>query len=103
LLPDFAQKPDIIAGESHNEDQSQDKAKDDGVLLYFAIKVKDQFRDEEESRMRKLFRNDFNNNSKAGTVQKKVKRSVFKMVKNDAGEYRDSSLILNFVSNIDIL
>ena len=44
--------------------------KEDGVLLYLAIKVKDQFRDEDEvdDKMRKLFKNDFNNNP--GTIQK---------------------------------
>ena len=60
--------------------------KEDGVLLYLAIKVKDEFKDEDEvdNNMRKLFRNDYNNNP--GTIQKKVKHSVFKTITNEKGK-----------------
>ena len=61
--------------------------KEDGVLLYLAIKIKDEFKDEDEvdsSEMRKLFRNDYNNNP--GTIQKKVKHSVFKTITNEKGK-----------------
>ena len=48
--------------------------------------MKDEFKDEDEKvdEMRKLFRNDFNNNP--GTIQKKVKRSIIKKVTNDKGK-----------------
>ena len=69
--------------------------KEDGVLLYLAIKVKDEFKDEEEvdDKMRKLFRNDFNNNP--GTIQKKVKKSVFKTIINEKGEAVQVEVLVN--------
>ena len=69
--------------------------KEDGVLLYLAIKVKDEFKDEDEvdNNMRKLFRNDYNNNP--GTIQKKVKHSVFKTITNEKGKKIYSWLVQN--------
>lgn len=43
--------------------------------------------------MRKLFRNDFNNNP--GTIQKKVKRSIIKKVTNDKGEIVEVEVFVN--------
>ena len=63
--------------------------------MYLAIKVKDEFKDEEEvdDKMRKLFRNDFNNNP--GTIQKKVKKSVFKTITNEKGETVQVEVLVN--------
>ena len=81
-------KPDIIATEEEKPDN------EDGVMLYLAIKIKDEFKDEpNQDDMRKLFRNDFNNNP--GTVQKKVKRSVFKKVTNEHGEVVEVEVPVN--------
>ena len=83
-------KPDIIATEENKEKLDNE----DGVMLYLAIKIKDEFKDEpNQDDMRKLFRNDFNNNP--GTVQKKVKRSVFKKVTNEHGEVVEVEVPVN--------
>lgn len=77
-----------------NADEKPQEAAEDGVLFFFAIKMKDEFKDEEPSeQMRKLFRNDFNNNP--GTIQKKVKRSVFKKVQNEKGEMVEIEVKVN--------
>ena len=87
---DQTARPDIIAG---NEEEKAPR--EDGVFFYFAVKVKEEFKDEEEKvdEMRKLFRNDFNNNP--GTIQKKVKRSIIKKVTNDKGETVEVEVFVN--------
>ena len=79
-------EPPPETGEEHLPAPPPEPPKEDGVLLYLAIKVKDEFKDEDEvdNNMRKLFRNDYNNNP--GTIQKKVKHSVFKTITNEKGK-----------------
>ena len=87
-------RPDIIATEDEQKPEPAASSSEDGVLLYLAIKVKDEFKDEpQQEQMRKLFRNDFNNNP--GTIQKKVKRSVFKKVQNEKGEMVEIEVKVN--------
>ena len=84
-----AARPDIIANEE------EPPPREDGVFFYFAVKVKDEFKDENEKvdEMRKLFRNDFNNNP--GTIQKKVKKSIIKKITNAKGEIEEVEVFVN--------
>ncbi len=75
---------------------TEPEAKDDGVLLYLAIKFKDHYKDQEEAKIRRLFRNDFNNNAAGGREAiRKYKRSVIKKVANENGDMVDIEVVVN--------
>ena len=77
-----------------DNNETEDQPEEDGVLMYLAIKVKEEFKNEpQQEQMRKLFRNDFNNNP--GTIQKKVKRKISKMVQNEKGEMVEIEVSVN--------